>query len=63
MDKTIFGIQLEEIKRQCSIESLKANKTMPLTKFNSLKPCIDGGKQILKDKELSTMLRNLYRNI
>lgn len=61
MKKTIFGIPYGEVERQCIADTLTRDSNSPLKKFNTVEPCIDGGKKILEDEELTALLRRIYR--
>lgn len=61
MKEAIFGIPYGEIRRQCTADTLKRDSNSPLQKFSTVEPCIDGGTKILEDKELTALLRRIYR--
>lgn len=61
MRKEIFGIPYEEIKRQCAANTLTRDSNSPLRKFNTVEPCIQGGREILEDEEFTALLKRIYR--
>ncbi len=60
MKETIFGIPREEIRRRCKVSTVKCDSNSPLSKFETLEPCLKGSKKILEDKRLTAMLRRIY---
>lgn len=60
MNNSIFGIELEEIERQCAADTLKRDSNSPIKNFETLEPCIAGGNKILEDKELKSFFNKIY---
>lgn len=59
--ETIFGIPVEEIERQLSMNPVSYDKNSPINPNEFLEPCIRGGKKILADENKRQMMKKIYR--
>ena len=59
--ETIFGIPVEEIDRQLSMNPVSCDKNSPISPNEFLEPCIRGGKKILADQNKRQMMKKIYR--
>ncbi|MCM1249188.1 MAG: hypothetical protein NC251_12265 [Lachnoclostridium sp.] len=57
----IFGISIEEIDRQLSMNPVSCDKNSPINANEFLEPCIRGGEKILKDEKKRNMMKKIYR--
>lgn len=57
----IFGIDIEEIKRQCTLNPIHCDKNSPINESEYLEPCIRGAKKILEDNKKREMIKKIYR--
>lgn len=60
MKDYIFGVKIEEIRRQCAADTLRCDSNSPIQKFETLEPCIEGGRKILADPALKSFFRRIY---
>lgn len=60
MKNVILGVELKEVERQCSLDSLKCDVNSPIMPFETLEPCIEGGKKILENEKLRNWFRRIY---
>lgn len=59
--KMIFGIDVEEIERQISMNPISCDKNSPINENEFLEPCIRGGKKIMEDEKKREMIKKIYR--
>lgn len=60
MAKTILGLSLSEIERQCAADKIKCDSNSPIQEFETLDPVIAGGEKILADEELTAFFRKIF---
>ncbi len=60
MAKSFWRIPHQEVVRQCAADNTKCDANSPIRKFDTLEPCISGGKKILSDSDLTDMLKRIY---
>lgn len=60
-DRTIWGIPIEEVERQCKTVSIQCDSNTPINaSYGALDPSIEGGKKILSDPKLCEFFYKLY---
>lgn len=59
MEKKIMGANLTEIRRQCEADVLKYDSNAPIRCFETVEPCIEGGRKILEDDELKLFFNEI----
>lgn len=60
-ERKIFGYSEAEVRRQCEADTTaKSTDFGPIKKFQTVEPCIEGGKKILADSDTTEMLRKIY---
>ena len=57
----IFGVEIEEIKKQLSMNPIPCDKNSPIKEGEFLEACLRGGEKILKDDKKKEMLKKIYR--
>ena len=57
----IFGISVDEIERQCSMNPIQCDKNAPIRESEYLEPCIRGARKILEDEKKREMVKKIYR--
>lgn len=60
-EKTIFGVSIDKIKKQCINTSHSCDSNSPIKDNEYLAPCIRGGIKILNDPEKKEMMREILR--
>lgn len=61
MNNKIFGVNLSEIERQCSMNPIHCDKNSPINEREYLEPCIRGAKKILGDEKKRELIKKIYR--
>lgn len=60
-ENMIFGIPIEEIDRQLSMNPVSCDKNVPINAGEFLEPCMRGGRKVLADKKKRQMIKKIYR--
>ena len=64
MEKKLFGMTMEQIKRQSSLSEIKPDMCQtPIRPGETLEPCIRGARKILEDPHTKEMMYKIYRGI
>lgn len=60
-NEEIFGIDIKEIERQCTLNPIHCDKNSPINETEFLEPCIRGAKKIIDDDKKREMIKKIYR--
>lgn len=60
-ERRIFGVDVKEIERQCSMNPTQCDKNSPINENEYLEPCLRGAKKILDDPQKRAMIKKIYR--
>lgn len=63
MQKKLFNLTAEEIKRQSGIKPDRCDYNTPIRSGETLEPCIRGAQKFLESPEKKQMMYRIYRGV